>query len=56
MIKLLAILRNLVWPSILSILCIALAILLALVSPSSLPLILSLSSASIALAILAQRS
>lgn len=55
MIKLLAILRNLVWPSILSVLFVALAILVALISPSSLALVLSFGSASIVFAILAQR-
>lgn len=56
MLKLIAILRNLVWPSILSMLLIVSSILVALVSPSNLPLIISLGSASIAMAILAQRS
>lgn len=56
MIKLLAILRNLVWPSILSVLFVVLAILVALVSPSNLALVLSFGSASIAFAILAQRA
>lgn len=55
MIKLLAILRNLVWPSILSVLFVVLAILVALVSPSNLALVLSFGSASIVFAILAQR-
>ena len=56
MIKLIAILRNLVWPSIISMLLIVSSILVALVSPGSFPLVLSLGSASIAMAILAQRS
>lgn len=55
MIKLLAILRNLVWPSILSALCIVLTIVVALVSPSNLALVISFGLSSVAFALLAQR-
>jgi hypothetical protein len=55
MIKLLAILRNLVWPSILSMLCIVLAIVVTLVDSNNLALAISFGLSSIALAILAQR-
>lgn len=49
-------LRNIVWPSVLSVLCVVLAVILAIVDPAvmTLPIVLAISA--VALAILAQRA
>ena len=56
MIKLLAILRNIVWPSILSVVFASLAILVSLVSPGHVSLAIAFGTSSIAFALLAQRA